>query len=122
MSEELLTKVMLIEDDESMKAVLGTLLEIEGYKVLLAPDRRPLEEILQAIRDARPQIVLVDVHLRQVSGFDILKAVREDSALAGTRVVMSSGTDVADQCKAAGADEFLMKPYMPEELLQKLKS
>ena len=121
MSEDLLTKVMLVEDDESMKAVLGTLLEIEGYKVLLAPDRRPLEEIVQAIREAVPDVILIDVNLRQVSGYDILKAVREDPFLAKTRIVMSSGMDTREQCLAEGADEFLLKPYMPDELLVKLK-
>jgi DNA-binding response OmpR family regulator len=121
MSEDLLRKIILVEDDESMKSVLGTLLEIEGYKVVLAPDRRPLDEIVQSIRDHRPEVVLIDVHLKQVSGFDILRAMREDPELAGVRVILSSGMDLREQCLAAGADEFLLKPYMPDELLVKLK-
>ena len=121
MSEEFMKKIMLIEDDDSMKSVLGTLLEIEGFKVMLAPDRRPLDEILEAVRRANPDVILIDVHLRQVSGFDILKALRADPQFATARMVMSSGMDVRDDCMEAGADDFLMKPYMPDELLKRLK-
>lgn len=121
MNEQAPKKLMLIEDDDSMKAVLGTLLEIEGYKVVLAPDRRPMDEILQAVRNARPDVILIDVYLRQVSGFDIIKELRADSELASTRMVMSSGMDVREQCLAAGADDFILKPYMPDELLKRLK-
>ncbi len=121
MSEEFMKKIMLIEDDESMKCVLGTLLELEGYKVMLAPDRRPMDEILQAVRNARPDVILMDVHLREVNGFDILKVLRADPQLASARIVMTSGMDVRDDCLKAGADDFLMKPYMPDELLKRLK-
>ena len=121
MSEEFMKKIMLIEDDESMKSVLGTLLELEGYKVMLAPDRRPMDEILQAVRNARPDVILMDVHLREVNGFDILKVLRADPQLASARIVMTSGMDVRDDCLKAGADDFLMKPYMPDELLKRLK-
>ena len=121
MSEEFMKKIMLIEDDDSMKSVLGTLLELEGYKVMLAPDRRPMDEILQAVRNARPDVILMDVHLREVNGFDILKVLRADPQLASARIVMTSGMDVRDDCLKAGADDFLMKPYMPDELLKRLK-
>ncbi len=121
MSEEFMKKIMLIEDDDSMKSVLGTLLELEGYKVMLAPDRRPMDEILQAVRNARPDVILMDVHLREVNGFDILKALRADPQLSSARIVMTSGMDVRDDCLKAGADDFLMKPYMPDELLKRLK-
>lgn len=111
---------MLVEDDASMRAVLRTLLEIEGYEVALIPDRIALDGILQAIREAKPSVILLDVHLRDVSGFDVLQQLRAEPEIQTARVIMSSGMDVRDRCLAAGADDFLMKPYMPDELLNKL--
>lgn len=115
------SKVLLIEDDASMRAVLRTLLEIEGYTVSLASDFRALEGIIQAIREDKPEVILLDVHLRTISGFDVMRQLRSESEIQSVRVIMSSGMDVRDQCMAAGADDFLMKPYMPDELLKKLQ-
>jgi CheY-like chemotaxis protein len=113
-------KVMLVEDDATMQAVLRTLLEIEGYQVALAPARLQLEELVQSIRDAKPDVLLLDVHLRDISGYDVVRRIREDTGIAGSRVIMTSGMDVKERCMAAGADDFLLKPYMPDELIKKL--
>ena len=114
-------KVMLVEDDATMQAVLRTLLEIEGYQVALAPNRPLLDELIQSIRDANPDVLLLDVHLRELSGYDVVQRIRADSTIASARVIMTSGMDVKDRCMTAGADDFLMKPYMPDELMKKLQ-
>ncbi len=113
-------KIMLVEDDATMQAVLRTLLEIEGFQVALAPAKHQLDELVQSIRDAKPDVLLLDVHLRDISGYDVLQRVREDAGISKLRVIMTSGMDVKDRCIAAGADDFLMKPYMPDELMKKL--
>lgn len=113
-------KIMLVEDDPTMIAVLSTLLEIEGYHVI-APPNKTLDEIVQAIRSEQPDTILLDVHLRDVSGYDVIQQVRDDPRLNGTRVVMTSGMDVKEKCIEAGANAFLLKPYMPDELMEKLK-
>ena len=113
-------KIMLVEDDPTMIAVLSTLLEIEGYQVI-APANKTLDDIIQSIRSNQPDLILLDVHLRDVSGYDVIKQVRSDPGLTGTRVVMTSGMDVKEQCLEAGANTFLLKPYMPDELIEKLK-
>lgn len=121
MTTETHRTIMLIEDDPSMKSVLQTLLEIEGFTVSIAPDQHGLEAVLQAIQSTRPEILLLDVHLRGLSGLEVVQRIRADATLAAMRVVMSSGMDVGQECLAAGADSFLMKPYMPDELLQKIQ-
>jgi CheY-like chemotaxis protein len=113
-------KVMLVEDDAAMLAVLSTLLEIEGFQVL-SPQKKSLDEIVQAIRSDQPDTILLDVHLRDVSGYDVIEQVRKDPQINQVRVVMTSGMDVEDQCIAAGANDFLLKPYMPDELITKLQ-
>jgi CheY-like chemotaxis protein len=113
-------KVMLVEDDLTMQAVLRTLLEIEGFQVALSSARHQLDDMVQSIRDANPDVILLDVHLRDFSGYDVVQRIRTDTHLGNMRVIMTSGMDLKDQCMAAGADDFLLKPYMPDELMKKL--
>lgn len=114
-------KVMLAEDDLTMRSVLRTLLEIEGFTVSVASVRRSEEEILGSIRSEHPDVVLLDVHLGDTNGLDVLRLVREDPGLSQTRIIMTSGMDMQDKCMAAGADGFILKPFMPDELIQKLR-
>lgn len=113
-------KVLLVEDDATMQAVLRTLLEIEGFQVVLAPDHRSLSELVTFIKGEKPDVMLLDVHVREVNGIDVLRELRLDSEFAATRIVMTSGLDMKEKCLAAGATSFLMKPYMPDELIKKL--
>jgi len=66
--------------------------------------------------------MLLDVHIREIDGLDIVRALRQDPLLAGIRVLMTSGMELQDKCLAAGANAFIMKPYMPDELIQRLRS
>jgi DNA-binding response OmpR family regulator len=113
-------KVGLIEDDTSMQSLLKTLLELEGFRVVLIPDRSGLTKILEVILTEKPDILLLDVNLKNVNGFDILQQVQSFPERSAMRIVMSSGMDLRDECLRAGADSFLMKPYMPDELIKKI--
>ena len=113
-------KVMLVEDDATMRSLLKTLLEIEKFHVV-APDAH-VADILSLIRLEQPQVVLLDVHLRAPNGDEInsiplLEELRRDDTLKNVRVLMTSGMPLQDECIKAGADGFLQKPYMPAELL-----
>ena len=110
-------KVMLIEDDRTMRAILKTLLELEHHAVS-SWSGQPGDDILSLIRGDLPDVLLLDVHLRYISGLDILRQIRSDTQLCLIRVLMTSGMDLKDQCMEAGADGFLLKPYMPDELIQ----
>lgn len=116
-----MTKILLVEDDRTMQTVLQTLLELEGYQVVTVPDRRSQAEIIDFIRDEKPDVILLDVHLYESSGIEVLCVLRQDEQFTHTRIVMTSGLDTKDVCLAAGADSFLLKPYMPDELLEKLR-
>jgi CheY-like chemotaxis protein len=114
-----MAQIMLIEDDITMLSLLKTLLEIEGHQVIkyMAED-----DLLEPIRRSQPDMILLDVHYRRINGLDIMRAIRQDPQLSGIRVIMASGQDVAAECKAAGADDFLLKPFMPEHLIQRLET
>jgi DNA-binding response OmpR family regulator len=115
------SKVLLLEDDATMQAVLRTFLEIEGYQVVIAPVLKGQEDLVAFIRRQKPDVMLLDVHLRNSNGIEILRELRQDTAFAATRIILTSGSDVGEKCLAAGASSFLMKPYMPDELINKLR-
>jgi DNA-binding response OmpR family regulator len=117
-------KVMLIEDDETMLALLRMLLELEGYQVIEWGDRDdedPLAELFAIIQRERPVLVMTDIHLRGLNGFDLLNRIRRERDLADVRVLMTSGMDFARECRQSGADGFMLKPYMPDELMDQIR-
>lgn len=114
-------KVMLVDDDRTMRTILRTLLELENYHVAVW-DGLPGSDIIAQIRQEKPDIVLLDVHLREIDGLDILRGIRGDQELSDTPILMTSGMDVQDRCIDAGANGFLLKPYMPDDLIQQLRS
>jgi CheY-like chemotaxis protein len=114
-------KILLIEDDAIMRSLLGTLLEFEGYQVASLNGEADAEEILQKMRAEKPQLILLDVHLPGASGFDLMRKMRSDNILMSTKVIMSSGMNLDMECRQAGADGFILKPYMPDELVEKIR-
>ena len=117
-------KVMLIEDDKTMISLLKTLLGIEGYDVVAFKGG---EDVLQVARREKPAVILMDVNLKNfgiqdITGFDLLKQIRADDELKHIGVVMSSGMSYQQESAEAGADGFVMKPYMPDDLLKLIKA
>lgn len=113
-----MAKVLLIEDDATMLSLLRTLLEIEGFQVaiLSAPD-----DLLAKVHQLSPQVIVLDVHLKNASGIELLRQIRQDADLRACRVLMASGMDLAEECRLAGADGFLMKPFMPDDLIRQVR-
>jgi DNA-binding response OmpR family regulator len=112
---------MLIEDDATMLSLLGTLLEFEGFQVASLNGETDADHILQKMRSEMPELILLDVHLPGVSGFELMRRMRGDEELKSTKVIMSSGMNLNIECRQAGADGFILKPYMPEELVEKIR-
>jgi len=110
-------KIMVLEDEPMLYELLQDLLKYEGYEVVKpsAPD-----EILNDMHTLQPVAVLIDVHLKEINGLDLLDRIRQDEQLRDTYVVMSSGIDYQRESLQRGADSFIMKPYMPDELLRLL--
>lgn len=118
-----MVKVMLVEDDPTMYQLLNTLLSMEGYQVQTA---RGDGNILESVAQDDPDVIMVDVHLRvgggvEVNGFELLKALRTNPDLKNKKVIMSSGIDFRLKSVEEGADGFLLKPYMPEELINMIR-
>jgi DNA-binding response OmpR family regulator len=79
------------------------------------------------VRDYSPDVVIIDVHLRvgggvDVNGFELLRQIRRDEFLKDSKVIMYSGMDLRLESKQSGADDFIMKPFMPDELIRKINN
>jgi DNA-binding NtrC family response regulator len=111
-------KVLLAEDDVTMVSLLKTLLKMEGFEVIALPADA---DVPAAVINEKPDVLLLDVHLGAQSGLDILDNISNLEETTKTRVVMSSGSNVKDDCMNRGAFGFLLKPYMPDELITILK-
>lgn len=112
-------KILLAEDDPTMLSLLKTLLKMEGFGTVPLGDN---ENLLDVIYREHPDAVLLDIHLAQGNGIDLLRQIRSDPQLDQVIVIMQSGMNLAEECKAAGADEFLVKPYMPDALINAIKT
>jgi CheY-like chemotaxis protein len=113
-------KVLLADDDYTMVALLKTLLGMEGYQVATLLDKKG--DILENIRKEKPDMLLMDIFLGDRNGLEVIQRIRETADMKGLKVVMVSGIDKTEECLAAGANAFLLKPYMPEELFALLRS
>jgi CheY-like chemotaxis protein len=113
-------KILLADDDYNMVALLKTLLNMEGYQVSTLMDQTG--DLLENIRMAKPDVLLMDIFLGDRNGLDIVRQVRQLPDLDHIRIIMASGIDKAEESLAAGADVFLLKPYMPNQLFDILRS
>ncbi len=118
-----MSKTVLIADDEPNIVIsLEFLLKQAGYRVVVAHDG---EEALEAIRRETPDLVLLDVMLPRLSGFDVCQKIRETPDWQDMRVLMltAKGREVeVSKGLALGADAYITKPFSTQELLAEIAS
>lgn len=112
------TTVLVVEDDNSIRNLIGTTLKAHNYKYLMAPDGKTA--ILEASTH-NPDVIFLDLGLPDMDGVDIIKKVRSWSNVPV--IVISARTDDEDKIRAldAGADDYLTKPFSIVELLARLR-
>jgi len=115
-----LNKILLLEDDPNLSKTLIKYLEINGYEVDWAKNG---EEAIDLSYDNSYALYLFDINVPLLSGVDVLTALREAEDFTPT-IIISAMIDVATVTKGfvAGADDYVKKPFDPEELLVRIKS
>lgn len=111
-------KVLVVEDDATVRDVLTTLLGFDGFEVKAASDG---SEGLELAETMQPDVILLDVELPGVDGLEVCRMIRKRAP--ATKVVMVTGRATAEDelhGVAAGADAYLRKPFSPLELLEAL--
>jgi len=115
-------RIMLIEDDGTMLSLMQTLLEIEGFEVARADCINNIAQILNEVRSKDPDMLLLDVNLPHINGLDLLGELRQDDELKSIFVLVSSGMDVGPEARQGGADGFILKPFIPEDLIDEIRN
>lgn len=110
-------KILLLEDDATMKSLLKTLLELEKFRVFF-PFELTETAVTKAIADIQPDVILADVLMNEINGLDLVSKLPAERPY---RILMTSGMDVEIECREAGADGFLLKPYSPDELIRRIR-
>ncbi len=115
------TKIILCDDDPTMRSLLETLLDMEGYHAVPFIESTD-EKFISCLLNEQPRAVLLDVHLTYSNGIDLLVKIKQEDQLKNMFVLMTSGMDLQKECMDKGADGFLLKPYMPDDLITWLRS
>lgn len=119
---EALLTALVVEDDDSIAALLCFILERDGFRVEHAADGREAERLIAAI--APPAVVLLDIMLPYVDGFELIDSIRTLSGWQKVPILMlSTKGNERDIARALdnGADDYLVKPFQPEELKARLR-
>ena len=115
-------RVLIAEDEESIVTSLEFLMRQCGFATRVARDG---DEAIACLGEFRPDLVLLDVMLPRRSGFEVCRFIRGQKSLAGMRVLMltaQSGTGEEARGLAAGADDYLTKPFATRELVARARA
>jgi DNA-binding response OmpR family regulator len=113
-------RVLVADDDAALRRLISTTLGTQDFDLLEAMDG---EEALRTARERHPRLILLDVNMPRLDGFEVCRALKADAATADIKIVMltARGAD-ADRARGreAGADDYFIKPFSPVSLLNKV--
>jgi two-component system, cell cycle response regulator DivK len=114
-------RILVVEDQEDNRQILRDLLGSAGYEMTEAWDG---EAGVSAAKEQRPDLILMDIQLPLMDGYEATRRIKADPELKGIPIIVVtsyalSGDD--DKAHAAGCDAYVTKPYSPRQLLAKIK-
>jgi DNA-binding response OmpR family regulator len=115
--------VLIVEDDEFLRQLVGQKLEKEGFKVANAIDSA---ETFKVLEESKPHIILLDLILPGMDGFEILNQLKKDNSTSGIPVIVLSNLgqkEDIERAMAAGAEDYLIKAnFTPSEIVEKIRT
>jgi two-component system cell cycle response regulator DivK len=114
-------RILVVEDQEDNRQILRDLLGTTDYEVVEAENG---EEALAAVAKQRPDLILMDIQLPILDGYEATRRIKADPALSSIPIIaVTSYALSGDEAKAraAGCDDFVPKPYSPRQLLAKIR-
>lgn len=115
-----MTKIMLVDDDESMRLLIEQIVRRDGYDFCCADCG---EEGLSMLRSERPDFLILDVMLPDTNGFEICQTIRAEGRKVPIMFLTAKG-DIVDKSIGfkAGGDDYVVKPFSPDELLLRIEA
>ncbi|MBI5624881.1 MAG: response regulator [Elusimicrobia bacterium] len=113
-------KVVIAEDEFSVSENIKALMSARGYKVFTAADG---VEAVELCRKEHPEVLLLDILMPRMGGFDVCRILKSDPATKGIKIVMITALDRMGDIETAfqhGASDYLTKPFDQEKLYKKL--
>jgi DNA-binding response OmpR family regulator len=114
-----MARIILAEDDTTMVRLLGTLLKMDGYDVTSVKNS---EDLVAAVETQAPDALVLDFILWKQNGLELVKRIRLSPSGQKLYILMMSGLNVREECLRGGADDFLLKPFIPDELMALLRA
>ncbi|HEY4898512.1 MAG TPA: response regulator [Candidatus Nanopelagicaceae bacterium] len=117
-------RILVIDDNADIRELVAFVLQKENYEVTTAPDG---VSGLRLIKENKPDLILLDVMMPDFSGFEVLEAVRKDKdskvqAIPVLMITSKSATVDIDQALELGANSYIVKPFRPTNLVQKVNA
>jgi two-component system response regulator MtrA len=113
-----MTLIMVVDDDQDLSEMLGIVLNGAGYEVDLVNRG---DQVMDLLRVQKPDLVLLDVMLPGMDGIEVAKAIREESMVPIVMLTAKGDTHDVVRGLEAGADDYMVKPFNPSELVARLK-
>jgi len=113
------SRVLVVDDDTALAEMIGIVLRSEGFEPAFCADGATA---LQAFRDSKPDLVLLDLMLPGLDGIEVCSRIRAES---GTPIIMlTAKSDTADVVRGleSGADDYMVKPFNPKELVARIRT
>jgi OmpR family response regulator RpaB len=112
-------KILVVDDEASIRRILEMRLSLSGYNVLTAADG---EEALDTFRSTIPDLMILDVMMPKLNGYEVCQQLRKESDVP--IIMLTALADVADRITGLdlGADDYLVKPFSPKELEARIRS
>lgn len=113
--------ILVVEDDIEIRRLIRLTLKRENYTVITARDGK---EGYDKVKEERPGLVITDVLMPRMGGFDLVRCIKQDEELKSTPVIVLTSLDQYSNMKTGyrfGADLYLNKPFSPEKLLLEVK-
>ncbi len=120
--------IFIVEDDEEISFVLAFMLEREGFEVTVSKDGRDALNLIDSAPEsdmsAHPDLVLLDIMLPNFDGIQLLRYIRNDRVWKNVPVIMLTAKSQPanmDEAFANGANDYITKPFQPDEVLVRIK-
>ena len=114
-------RILVVEDQEDNRQIIRDMLTFTDYEIMEAESG---EQALEAVAKQRPDLILMDIQLPGMDGYEVTRRIKADPALRSITIIAVTSYALSGEeqkARAAGCDEYVPKPYSPRQLLAKIR-